>query len=50
MITAEGIVGKIVTLIVSKTVGKLIDLPFDKRKKHVDRSQNSIIVSKYWMT
>ncbi|MDX7838046.1 hypothetical protein SJS76_00565 [Aeromonas caviae] len=33
MITAEGIVGKIVTLIVSKTVGKLIDLPFDKRKK-----------------
>lgn len=33
MITAEGIVGKLVTLIVSKTVGKLIDLTFDKRKK-----------------
>lgn len=33
MITVEGIIGKIVTLIVSKTVGKLVDLPFDKRKK-----------------
>jgi hypothetical protein len=33
LITAEGIVGKIVTLIVSKTVGKLVDLPFDKRRK-----------------
>lgn len=33
MITAEGIVGKIVTFIVDKTIGKLIDLPFDKRKK-----------------
>lgn len=33
MITAEGIVGKIVAFIVSKTVGKLIDLPLDKRKK-----------------
>lgn len=33
MITAEGIVGKVVIFIVNKTVGKLIDLPFDKRRK-----------------
>ncbi len=33
MITAEGIVGKVVAFIVNKTVGKLINLPFDKRRK-----------------
>lgn len=33
MITAEGIVGKLVSFIVNKTIGKLVDLPFDKRKK-----------------
>ncbi|RZD22222.1 hypothetical protein [Pseudoalteromonas sp. MEBiC 03485] len=33
MITSEGVIGKVVTFIVSKTVGKLVDLPFDKRKK-----------------
>ena len=33
MITAEGIVGKLVSFIVNKTIGQLVDLPFDKRKK-----------------
>ncbi|WP_282109210.1 hypothetical protein [Shewanella algicola] len=33
MIGAEGLIGKTVIFIVNKTVGKLIDLPFDKRKK-----------------
>jgi hypothetical protein len=33
LLTAEGIVGKIVIFICEKTVGKLIQLPFDKRKK-----------------
>ena len=33
MITAEGIVAKIVSFIVEKTVGKLTSLTFDKRKK-----------------
>ncbi|QFQ77029.1 hypothetical protein [Vibrio harveyi] len=33
MITADGIIGKLVTLIVTKTIGKMVDLPFDKRKK-----------------
>lgn len=33
MITAEGIIGKLVLFIVNKTVGKLIELPFDKRRK-----------------
>lgn len=33
MLTAEGIVGKFVSFIVNKTIGKLIELPFDKRRK-----------------
>mgnify|MGYP005995199629 CR=1 FL=1 len=33
MLTAENVVGKIVIFICEKTVGKLITLPFDKRKK-----------------
>ncbi len=33
MLTAEGVIGKVVSLIVDKTIGKLIDLPLDKRKK-----------------
>lgn len=33
MITAESVVAKIVTFIVQKTVGKLVSLPFDKRRK-----------------
>lgn len=33
MLGAEGLIGKTVIFIVNKTVGKLIDLPFDKRKK-----------------
>lgn len=33
MLTAEGIVGKVVSFIVDKTASKLIDLAFDKRKK-----------------
>lgn len=33
MITSEGIIGKVVTLIVDKSIGKLIDLPLDKRRK-----------------
>lgn len=33
MLTAESIVGKIVNFIVAKTIGKIISLPFDKRRK-----------------
>ena len=33
MITAESVVAKIVTFIVQKTLGKIVSLPFDKRKK-----------------
>lgn len=33
MLTAESVIGKIVVFICEKTVGKLIQLPFDKRKK-----------------
>jgi len=33
MLTAEGIIGKIVSFIVEKTIGKITDLPFDKRRK-----------------
>lgn len=33
MITAESIIGKLVLLIVNKTVGKLVDIPFDKKKR-----------------
>lgn len=33
MLTAESAVGKIVVFICQKSVGKLIQLPFDKRKK-----------------
>jgi len=33
VITAESVVAKVVTFIVQKTVGKLVSLPFDKRRK-----------------
>ncbi len=33
MITAESIIGKLVLLIVNKTIGKLLDIPFDKKRK-----------------
>lgn len=33
MLTAESLVGKIVIFIVEKTVGKLVALPFDKKRK-----------------
>lgn len=32
MLTAEGIVGKLVGFIVNKSIGRLIDLPFDKKE------------------
>jgi len=33
MLTAESIIAKVVTFVVQKTIGKLVSLPFDKRKK-----------------
>jgi hypothetical protein len=33
MLTAESIVGKVVSFIAGKTIGKLVGLPFDKRRK-----------------
>jgi len=33
MLTAESLVGKVVSFIVEKTIGKLTALPFDKRRK-----------------
>ena len=33
MLTVEGIIGKLVSFIVNKTVSKIASLPFDKRKK-----------------
>jgi hypothetical protein len=33
MITAEGIIGKLVSFIINKAISKLVDLPFDKRRK-----------------
>lgn len=33
MLTAESVVGKVVTFVVEKTIGKIIALPFDKRRK-----------------
>ena len=33
MLTAEGIISKLVSFIVNKSVGKIASLPFDKRKK-----------------
>jgi hypothetical protein len=33
MLTAEGVIGKVVSFIVDKTMGKLMALPFDKRRK-----------------
>jgi hypothetical protein len=33
MLTAEGVIGKIVSFIVDKTIGKISTLPFDKRRK-----------------
>ena len=33
MLTAEGIISKLVSFIVNKSIGKIVDLPFDKRKK-----------------
>ncbi|MFZ3213643.1 MAG: hypothetical protein WA188_19230 [Terriglobales bacterium] len=33
MLTAESVIAKVVSFIVDKTVGKIVDLPFDKRRK-----------------
>ncbi len=33
MLTAESVIGKVVSFIVDKTLGKLVALPFDKRRK-----------------
>lgn len=33
MITAQALIGKLVSFIVDKTVGKILELPFDKRRK-----------------
>jgi hypothetical protein len=33
MITVESIIGKLVSFILNKAISKLVDLPFDKRRK-----------------